>query len=77
MKKILLSIKQIERVVLNVDANKARLMVINENHENVYEHVHDFSAVAPSPDKQEKLNKVYEIITKALLEGKQYVEFEV
>lgn len=32
MKKILLNIKEIEKVVLNVDANKARLMVINENH---------------------------------------------
>ena len=77
MKKILLNIRQIEKVVLNADADKARLMVINENHEKVYEHVHDFGAVAPSPDKQEKLSKVYKIITNALLEGKQYVEFEV
>lgn len=67
MKKILLNIKQIERVVLNVDANKARLMVINENHENVYEHVHDFSSV----------NRVYEAIENALMNGKQYVEFEL
>lgn len=67
MKKILLSIRQIERVVLNVDANKARLMVINENHEKVYEHEHDFGAV----------NKVYEVITNALLNGKQYVELEL
>ena len=77
MKKILLNIRQIEKVVLNADADKARLMVINENHEKVYEHVHDFGAVAPSPDKQEKLSKVYKIITNALLEGKQYVEFEL
>lgn len=75
MKKILLNIRQIEKVVLNVDVDKTRLMVINENHEKVYEHEHDFSAVAPSPDKQEKLYKVYEIITNALLSGKQYVEF--
>jgi hypothetical protein len=77
MKNILLDIRKIEKVVLNVNIDKARLMVINENHEKVYEHEHDFGAVAPAPDKQEKLNKVYEIITKALLEGKQYVELEV
>lgn len=67
MKKILLNIREIEKVVLNVDIDKARLMVINENHEKVYEHEHDFGAV----------NKVYEVISNALLEGKQYVEFEI
>lgn len=77
MKKILLNIKQIEKVVLNVGVDKSVLMVINENHEKVYEHVHDFSAVALSKGPQEKLNKIYDVITNALLEGKQYVEFEV
>ena len=67
MKKILLNIKQIEKVVLNVNIDKARLMVINENHEKVYELEHDIGAV----------NKVYEVITNALLEGKQYIEIEV
>lgn len=77
MKKILLNIRQIEKVVLNVNTDKARLMVINENHEKVYEYEHDFGAVVPSLDKQEKLSKVYEIIKNALFEGKQYVEIEV
>lgn len=67
MKKILLNIKQIKKVVLNVDVVKARLMVINENNEKVYELEHDIGAV----------NKVYEVITNALINGKQYVEFEV
>lgn len=67
MKKILLNIKQIEKVVLNVDVDNTRLMVVNENHEKVYEHEHDFSAV----------NKVYEVIANALINGKQYVEFEI
>ena len=74
MKRILLNIRQIEKVVLNVGVDKATLNVINENHEKVYEHVHYFSAVDPPPDKQDKLNKVYEVITNALLEGKQYVD---
>lgn len=67
MKKILLNIRQIEKVVLNVEVDKARLMVINESHEKVYEHVHDFSSV----------NRVYEAIANALMNGKQYVEFEL
>lgn len=67
MKKILLNIRQIEKVVLNVDVDKTMLMVINENHEKVYEHEHDSRAV----------NKAYEVITNALINGKQYVEFEV
>lgn len=67
MKKILLNIRQIEKVVLNVDVDRTRLMVINENHEKVYEHEHDFGSV----------NKVYEVITNALLKGKQYVELEL
>lgn len=67
MKKILLNIRQIKKVVLNVDVVKARLMVINENNEKVYELEHDIGAV----------NKVYEVITNALLEGKQYIEIEL
>lgn len=67
MKKILLNIKQIEKVVLNADVDKARLMVINENHEKVYEYEHDLSSV----------NRVYEAIANALINGKQYVEFEL
>lgn len=67
MKKVLLNIRQIEKVVLNVDVDKTRLMVINENHEKVYEYEHDFGAA----------NKAYEVITNALINGKQYVEFEV
>ena len=67
MKKILLNIRQIEKVVLNVDVDKSKLMVINENHEKVYEHEHDFGSA----------NKVYEVIANALLEGIQYVEFEL
>lgn len=37
MKKILLNIRQIEKVVLNVGVDNARLMVINENHDKIYE----------------------------------------
>lgn len=67
MKKILLNIRQIEKVVLNVGVDNAMLMVINENNDKIYELEHDIGAV----------NKVYEVITNALLEGKQYIEIEL
>lgn len=62
-----MNIREIEKVVLNVDIDRARIMVIKENHEKLYELENNYGVV----------NKVYEVITNALLEGKQYVEFEV
>ena len=67
MKKRFLNIREIEKVVLNADTDIARIMVIKENHEKVYELEHNYGVV----------NKVYEVITNALLEGKQYIEIEL
>lgn len=67
MKKRFLNIREIEKVVLNADRDTARIMVIKENHEKVYELENNYGVV----------NKVYEVITNALLEGKPYVEIEV